>query len=211
MDDLIGRISKAIDDAKIANNTLFIVTSDNGADWKVEDKERYAHLANATWRGEKADVWDGGHRIPFIARWPGHIKPGSVNNHLGCLTDLMGTLAALTGAKLPENAGEDSYNLMPELLGPPAKPVREAIVHHSNGGMFAIREGTWKLELGLGSGGFSPPSTVEQAPGGPAGQLYDLSKDPEERYNLYQKRPEVVDRLATLLEKYKSQGYSRPR
>ena len=211
VDDLIGRISKAIDDAKIANNTLFIVTSDNGADWKVEDKERYAHLANATWRGEKADVWDGGHRIPFIARWPGHIKPGSVNNHLGCLTDLMGTLAALTGAKLPENAGEDSYNLLPELLGPPAKPVREAIVHHSNGGMFAIREGSWKLELGLGSGGFSPPSTVEQAPGGPAGQLYDLSKDPEERYNLYQQRPDVVDRLATLLEKYKSQGYSRPR
>ena len=210
VDDLLGRIVQALAEAKLADNTLLIFTSDNGADWKTEDRERYAHLANATWRGEKADVWDGGHRIPFLARWPRHIRPGSVNNHLGCLTDLMGTLAALTGVKLPDNAGEDSFNLLPELLGPPARAVRDSIVHHSNGGMFAIREGTWKLELGLGSGGFTAPVEVAQAPGGPAGQLYDLSKDPGENFNLYQKHPEVVDRLATLLEKYKESGHTRP-
>ena len=210
VDDMVGRVTGALEETKLSENTLFILTSDNGADWKPEDKARYAHLANAAWRGEKADIWDAGHRIPFLARWPGHIRPGTVNPELGCLTDLMSTAAAAVGAKLPNNAGEDSYNLLPALLGTTTRPVRDAVVHHSNGGMFGIRQGQWKLELGLGSGGFSPPASVEQAPGGPAGQLYDLAKDPGEQYNLYQKYPDVVDRLSTLLEKYKSQGYSRP-
>ncbi len=210
VDATLGRVLSVLEETKMAGNTLVVFTSDNGADWKLEDKARYAHLANATWRGEKADIWDGGHRIPFLARWPGHIRPGTVNNHLGCLTDLMATVAAITGQELPRNAGEDSYNLLPELLGMSAAPVRDAVVHHSHLGMFAIRQGQWKLELGLGSGGFSPPQRVEQAPGGPAGQLYDLSKDPEEHFNLYQQYPNIVDRLSSLLERYKRQGYSRP-
>ena len=210
VDDMLGRITQALDETRLSDNTLLVLASDNGADWKLEDKARYAHLANAAWRGEKADIWDGGHRIPFLARWPGHIRPGTVNNQLGCLTDLMSTVAAVVGGKVPSNAGEDSYNLLPALLGTNHGPIRDAIVHHSNQGMFGIRQGHWKLELGLGSGGFSPPEKVEPAPGGPAGQLYDLSKDPAERYNLYQKYPDVVDRLSSLLEKYKSQGYSRP-
>ena len=210
VDDMLGRITQALDETRLSDNTLLVLASDNGADWKLEDKARYAHLANAAWRGEKADIWDGGHRIPFLARWPGRIRPGTVNNELGCLTDLMSTVAAVVGAKVPSNAGEDSYNLLPALLGTNHGPIRDAIVHHSNQGMFGIRQGHWKLELGLGSGGFSPPEKVDPAPGGPAGQLYDLSKDPAERYNLYQKYPDVVDRLSSLLEKYKSQGYSRP-
>jgi arylsulfatase A len=210
VDDMLGRILGALDETKQSGNTLLVLTSDNGADWKLEDRARYAHLANAAWRGEKADIWEAGHRIPFLARWPGRIRPATVNNSLGCLTDLMSTLAAVVGAKLPENAGEDSYNLLPALLGTNTGPIRDAIVHHSSMGMFAIREGRWKLELGLGSGGFSPPQKADPAPGGPAGQLYDLSNDPGENYNVYQRYPEVVDRLSTLLEKYKTQGYSRP-
>ncbi len=210
VDDMLGRIMQALDQTNQSGNTLLVFTSDNGADWKIEDKARYAHRADGPWRGEKADIWDGGHRIPFLARWPGHIRPASVSNQLGCLTDFMSTAAGVTGVKLPRNAAEDSYDLLPALLGTATRPIRDAIVHHSNMGMFAIRQSNWKLELGLGSGGFSAPQTIEQAPGGPAGQLYDLSKDPDEKYNLYQKYPAVVDRLSTLLERYKKQGYSRP-
>jgi arylsulfatase A len=210
VDDMVGKILRAIEEARIGDHTLVVLTSDNGADWKLEDKARYAHLANATWRGEKADIWDGGHRIPFIARWPGHIRPNTVSTELGCLTDLLGTVAGLLGQTLPDSAGEDSYNLLPALLGTNSKPIREAIVHHSSEGMFAIRQGQWKLELGLGSGGFSPPQQVDPAPGGPVGQLYDLASDPAEQYNLYQKRPEIVDRLSSLLARYQRQGYSRP-
>ena len=106
--------------------------------------------------------------------------------------------------------GEDSYRPLPALSGRAARPIRDPVVHHSNGGMFGIRQGQWEAEVGLGSGGLSPLAGMEQAPGGPAGQLYDLSKDPGEQYNLYQIYSDVADRLSTLLEKYKSQGYSRP-
>ena len=206
VDDTLGQVLKAID----RRNTLVIFASDNGADWKMEDKARFAHRANANWRGEKADIWDAGHRIPFLARWPGRIPAGTVTAELGCLTDFMATAAAVTGAALPRTSAEDSYNLLPAMLGKQGPPIREAVVHHSNAGMFAIRQGSWKLELGLGSGGFTPPVHIDPAPGGPAGQLYDLEKDPAEEVNLYQQRPEVVARLTALLERYQTQGYSRP-
>jgi arylsulfatase A-like enzyme len=210
VDAMLGRVMQALDGSGLAQNTLFIFTSDNGADWKLEDLARYAHRANGDWRGEKADIWEGGHRIPFIARWPGHIRPNSVNKELGSLGDLMATAAAIVGTKLPDNAGEDSFNLLPALLGTNTKPVRDSMVQHSIDGMFSLRQDNWKLEQGLGSGGFSPPRTVEPAEGGPMGQLYDLSTDPGELHNLYQARPDVADRLATLLEKYKRQGHTRP-
>jgi Arylsulfatase A and related enzymes len=114
---MLGRVLHAIDENGLAGNTLVIFTSDNGADWKVEDKAKYAHRANANWRGEKADIWDGGHRIPFLARWPGKIKPDTVSGQLGCLTDLMATVAGIVNSPLPRNAGEDSFNLAPALLG----------------------------------------------------------------------------------------------
>ena len=101
VDDTVGQVMRALDQTGLADNTLLIVTSDNGADWKVEDKERFAHRANADWRGEKADIWDGGHRIPFLARWRGHIAPGSTSAELGCLIDLMGTVAEVVDYRLP--------------------------------------------------------------------------------------------------------------
>lgn len=210
VDDMVGRILQALAAKGLDKNTLVILTSDNGADWKLEDLARFAHRANANWRGEKADIWEAGHRIPFLARWPGRIRPGSVSKELGCLSDFMATAAAITGFALPDNAGEDSYNLLPALLEQNRNPIRPDIIHHSITGMFSLRQGNWKLEEGLGSGGFSPPQKVDPAPGGPKGQLYDLAADPGELHNLYQKRPDVVDRLATLLNRYKQQGHTRP-
>ena len=210
VDDTLGVIMKTLDETGLTGNTLVVFTSDNGADWKVEDKERFAHRANAKWRGEKADVWEGGHRIPFVARWPGRIRAGSTTNQLGCLTDLMATAAAITDQALPRTAGGDSYNLLPVLTGAAKSPVREAIIHHSVEGVFSVRQGNWKLELGLGSGGFSDPKTEEPKPGGPQGQLYDLAADPGELKNVWLERPDEVKRLTALLDAYKRQGYSRP-
>jgi arylsulfatase A-like enzyme len=186
-----------------------VVTSDNGADWKPEDIERYPHRANGDWKGEKADIWEAGHRIPFIARWPGHIPANTVCDETGSLTDLMGTLSALLHHPLPPDAGEDSFNLLPALLRQPHAPIRKTIIEQSNGGMYSIREGNWKLELGLGSGGFSEPREVTPAPGGVQGQLYDLASDPRELYNVWAQHPDIVDRLTKLLDTYKQSGHTR--
>ena len=209
VDDTLGRVLGALDETGQADNTLVVFTSDNGAHWTPEDKAAWPHRANANWRGMKADIWDAGHRIPFLARWHGKIKPGTVSNQLGCLTDLMAKAADIAGFKLPNNAAEDSYDLLPTLLGRARAPIRNAIVHHSHRGMFSIREKNWKLELGLGSGGFSTPVTLEPTPGGPEGQLYDLANDPAETNDVYLKHPNVVARLTALLDRYRNQGYSR--
>jgi arylsulfatase A-like enzyme len=209
-DAMLGRVMQTLQETGLAEDTLLIFTSDNGADWKPGDIDRYGHRANAEWRGEKADIWEAGHRIPFIARWPGHIRPGTVSEELGSLTDFMATTAAITGARLPRNAAEDSFNLLPALLGRKlAKPIRETIVDQSLDGMLTIREGKWKLEEGLGSGGFTAPIRVKAASEGPAGQLYDLESDPREMHNLYRKHPEIVEHLSNLLKMYQRQGYTR--
>ncbi|MBK9168408.1 MAG: arylsulfatase [Bryobacterales bacterium] len=211
VDESVGRVLRALDDLKLAGDTLFIFTSDNGAHWRPDDIEKWGHRANAPLRGQKADIWEGGHRIPFLARWPGRIRPGAASSEVTCLTDLLATAAAIVGAKLPDNAAEDSYNILPALEGKRGKPIREAVVHHSVSGMFSIRKGNWKLIEGLGSGGFSDPRTVEPKPGEAPGALYDLSRDLAETNNLYASRPDVVKELRALLERYKRQGYSRPR
>jgi arylsulfatase A-like enzyme len=173
--------------------------------------EIYGHYPNGDLRGIKADIWDGGHREPFIARWPGRIPAGTTNDELVCLTDLMATCAAIVGARLPDNAGEDSFNILPCLLGQKLnKPVRDDVVHHSLSGMFSIRQGKWKLILGRGSGGFTRPQKIEPNPGEPAGQLYNLDDDMAESKNLWSKHPEIVERLTKLLELYKQQGRTRP-
>jgi arylsulfatase A len=210
-DAMVGRVLQALNDAGFSENTLVIFASDNGAPWGPGEIKRYGHAANGPWRGQKADIWEGGHRVPFIARWPGKIKAGSVNDELICLVDLPATAAAVAGVKLPQDAAEDSYNLLPTLLqGQQKRAIREAVVHHSNDGTFAIRQGVWKLALGLGSRGFSEPREVKPREGEAQGQLYNLRDDPEERNNLWLKQPDVVARLAALLEKYQREGRSAP-
>lgn len=212
VDASVGRVLKALDESKLSGNTLLIFTSDNGAWWRPEDIDKRGHRANDGLRGQKADIWDGGHRVPFLARWPGHIAAGSTSKELIGLTDFLATVAAVVGAKLPEDAGEDSSNLLPVLLGERRdRLIHEAIVHHSSDGTFGIRQGPWKLALALGSHGFSTPRDIKPKPGEAKGQLYNLDDDPREQRNLWLEKPEVVARLTALLDKYKREGRSRPR
>jgi len=209
VDTMIGRVLDALKANDLLDNTIVVITSDNGADWKPEDIERYPHRANAEWRGEKADVWEAGHRIPFMVCWPDKVPANTVTDETASLTDLMGTLAAVLGFKLPDNAGEDSFNNLPIWLKQKHELVRKTIIDHSIDGMFTIREGPWKLELGLGSGGFSSPRTVEPAVDGIKGQLYNLADDPHEVYNLWTKRPDIVARLTKMLDADKASGHTR--
>lgn len=207
----VGQLLSTLDSLNLTDETLIMLTSDNGADWRETDKDQFDHLANAGFRGRKADIWEAGHRIPFIARWPGVIAPNTRTDALTSLTDLTATLAALLGRDLDEQTAEDSYNLLPVLQGQTLDaPIREAIVHHSLDGMFAIRKGEWKLILGRGSGGFTAPRRYTPQPDEPAGQLYNLAADPAETTNLYNERPALVAELTALLEQYQREGRSAP-
>ncbi|HNT88641.1 MAG TPA: arylsulfatase, partial [Candidatus Hydrogenedentes bacterium] len=170
------------------------------------------HHPSYHFRGHKADIFEGGHRIPFIARWPERVRAGALCNQTVCLTDLMATAAALVGRDLPEDAGEDSVSLLPVLLGKDAGPLREATVHHSINGSFAIRQGPWKLILCPDSGGWSDPRPGDPATRDlPPVQLYNLAEDVGERRNVQAEHPEIVERLTRLLERYVAEGRSAPR
>eukprot|EP00752_Nemacystus_decipiens_P015018 g13374.t1 len=204
----VGRVLAALDRNGIAENTIVVFTSDNGSHWPNGDIKKWGHDANNGWRGQKADIYEGGHRVPFLIRWPDGIKPGSVSDQTVCLTDLYATVAEIVGHPLADDECEDGISMLPIFKGVD-EPIREATVHHSLSGMFAIRRGDWKLVLGLGSGGFSQPRQAEPKEGGPLGQLYNLKDDPQEKNNLWQDKPEIVAELTALLEKYKAEGRSR--
>jgi arylsulfatase A-like enzyme len=209
----IGEVLQALERNGLANDTLVIATSDNGCSPEADFAElrKKGHDPSYVFRGMKSDIWDGGHHIPFIARWPGKVAAGTKSEQLICLGDLMATCAELLGAKLPDNAGEDSVSILPALLGKAAQPLREAVVHHSIDGRFAIRQGRWKLELCPGSGGWSKPGDVAATKQGlPPVQLYDLAADIGETHNVQAEHPEIVKRLANLLEKYVAEGRSTP-
>ena len=211
VDDSVGRIMAALEESGVADNTLVVFTSDNGAHWMVEDIEKWGHRANMDYRGQKADIHEGGHRVPFIVSWPGQIASNSRNERLTTLTDLYATLAEAAGADVGPDDAVDSETILPTLLGNEQGQVpRSPVVHHSVRGMFAIRDGDWKLVEGLGSGGFTKPASIEPEPGGPVGQLYNLASDPFEQVNLYLDRPDVVSRLAGILDKYRESDRSRP-
>lgn len=219
-DAIVGSILETLDRTEQAENTLFIFTSDNGGlyhywtpqesddvkNYRMNMRAKYVHQlehqGNAHLRGTKADIWEGGHRVPFVVRWPGKTPAGVVSDELIELTDLLATCAAMLDVKLPKGAGEDSQNILPALLTKkPADPVRTFAVHHSLWGAFAIRQGDWKLILQRGSGGFTFPRTIDpEKAGGPPGQLYNLARDPSETTNLWENHPEVVARLTQHLE-----------
>jgi arylsulfatase A-like enzyme len=206
----VGRVLEALERLGAAERTLIIFTSDNGPHPGTN-----GHASAGALRGLKSHIWEGGHRIPFIARWPGHIEPGSVVDEPICLTDLMATLAAITGADLPPEAGPDSVDLSPALFrrggaGPSRAPLREAVVSHSEDGTFAIRRSAWKLILdNRTSGGWMVPEGTPPVPGTP-GQLYDLAQDPGETRDLWAERPGIVAELTALLDKYGRDGRSVP-
>ncbi len=203
-DAVVGDITKTVDDAGLGDSTLIIVTSDNGCSARRANSsrlEKQGHFVSAQFRGSKADLWDGGHRIPFILRWPNGIKAGSQCDQTICLTDLMATAAELSEAEVPAGAGEDSVSFVPALKGEPIESTRKGVVHHSIDGHFAYREGNWKLLLARGSGGWTAPKEAAAIEAGdPVGQLYDMTKDPGETTNLYESHPEVVERLLKMLE-----------
>jgi len=211
VDVAIGSVLDALVSIGVDDDTLLIITSDNGAHWLQTDIEEYGHRANGELRGQKADIWEGGHRVPFLARWPGRVAAGSSSDETISLTDLLATFADIVDVTLPLEAGEDSYSLLPVLMSKPLDaPLREATVHQSYYDLFSIRQGPWKLILGLGSGGFTEPRSVEPASGEPQGQLYDLDEDPRETTNIYALHPDVVSRLEELLEQYRQSGRSAP-
>jgi arylsulfatase A-like enzyme len=214
IDDYVGQLMEKVEESGIAENTLIIFTSDNGCSPRAEFDELTAkgHDPSHVFRGHKADIYEGGHRVPFIARWPAVIPAGSRSEQVICTTDLMATCAEIVGYSLKDNEGEDSYSLMPLLKGEQMQtPLREATVHHSINGSFAIRQGGWKLIMCPGSGGWSDPRPdskgIEQLP---EIQLYKLGEDIGETNNLQADYPDKVVHLKRLLNRYIVRGRSTP-
>ena len=219
VDAIVGNIMLTLEQSGIAENTLVIFTSDNGS-IRIDGTEtggvgnsvlEHGHNPSYIFRGVKADVWEGGHRVPFFASWPGKITPGSMSSEIICHTDLFATCAAILGESLPGNAAEDSYDILPVLMGlEQEEPVREATVHLSGNGSFSIRQGSWKLEICPGSGGASMSPETAMRNNLPMMQLYNLENDIAEQNNLYNTYPDKVFELTSLLEEYVNKGRSTP-
>ena len=213
VDDIIGQITAALERHGAARNTILVFASDNGCSPMADFGElaEVGHRPSHVFRGHKADIYEGGHRIPLIVRWPDRIAGGSVGEQTVCLGDLLATMADILGDELPANAGEDSVSNLPVWVGQGVdKPVREATVHTSIDGSLSIRKGRWKLEMCAGSGGWSDPKPGEACEGLPPIQLYDLGADIGERENVQDQHPEVAAELRQLLAEYVRRGRSTP-
>jgi arylsulfatase A len=205
-DAVVGRVLDALEKSGAAENTLVIFTADNGCApyIGVKDLEQMGHYPSGPLRGYKADAWEGGHRVPFMVRWPGVVKPGSVCGQLVYQADLMRTFADVFSVKLPDNAGEDSFSLMPLLKGLD-KPIRENAVSASIGGIPGVRSGSWKYIPAPGSGGWGSGGDQSKPV-----QLYNLADDIGETKNLAAAMPEKVAEMKALLEKLITDGRSTP-
>lgn len=201
-DNVVGEVSAALQRIGATQNTLVIFTSDNGCSKAADiaDLARQGHIVSAHMRGSKADIWDGGHRIPFIVRWPQTVKAGTVCDQLICLTDLFATLADQRQADIPDGTCEDSVSFLPALHGQPITSSRAGVVHHSFSGHFAYRQGPWKLILARGSAGWTKPQEKDLDASVPKAQLYNLDADPGEVSNLYTAEPAIAQRLLKQLQ-----------
>ena len=208
VDHMIGRVLAALDEAKMADDTLVIFSSDNGPVWYENDVERFGHDSSGGLRGMKADAWECGHRMPFIVRWPGSVSAGTVSHRLICFTDLMATFGELVQTGLTQDAGPDSISFYKTLIGQ-SEPDRPTLVIKSGSGFMTARQGPWKLITQLGSGGFSKPSRITSDPKGPTGQLYNLDDDLGETNNLYDEKPGIVAKLSAELKRIQDSGSSR--
>ncbi len=215
VDSEIGKVLEAVEQSGEAENTLIVFASDNGPApfAELELLKDKGHHSSYIYRGHKADLFDGGHRIPCMVKWPAKLKPKTVDQTI-CLNDFMATFADITGYKLADDEGEDSFSLMPLLIDDTGRSFqREATVHHAAKGDFTIRKDEWKLLLSPGSGGWSYPrpgrddSILAQLP---KYQLYNMKTDPGEKNNLMNERPEIVEQLKEILLKYIADGRSTP-
>lgn len=221
VDATVGMVLEALDAAGEREHTLVIYTSDNGSFmFRLDDPEASdhtddetiqayrsdSHTANGIFRGTKADIWEGGHHVPFLARWPAEVAPGSEAAETICLTDFFATAADLVNADLPDEAAPDSFSLLPLLRGGTWSTPRAPVIHHSAAGMFAIRDGRWKLVLGNGSGGRETP---RGSPFERPYALFDLSADPAEKYDLIDRHPQVARDLEQRCLEIRDAGRSR--
>ena len=200
-DHVIGNILKCLDDQKLTDNTLVIFSSDNGCSRqaKIRQLRKLGHDVSAGYQGSKADIWDGGHRVPFIASWPNHIEPDSKCDQMIGLFDIFATIGDCLGVKVPTDSCEDSVSFFPAFKGEPIETDREGLIHHSISGHFAYRTKQWKLILARGSGGWSSPTEKQVPKDAPEGQLYRMDIDAQEQTNLYLSEPKkVADLLAKL-------------
>lgn len=219
VDWTVGEIMRAVRENGLWENTIIVFSSDNGSPARdganmsgdIGSVRRFGHFPSYIFRGIKADIYEGGHRVPFIVSWPGRVKAGTVNDQTVCLVDWMATCADVINTRLPQDAGEDSYSLLPLLLqSDPAKYARPYTIHHSIAGYFAIRKGNWKLIMGAGSGGWSAPRPGKEEEGLPPIQLYNLSTDAQEQHNAADERPDLVNQLRAQLEKCIRDGRTVP-
>jgi arylsulfatase A len=218
VDAMIGRVMATLEKLKLKDDTLIVFSSDNGPVWYAQDIETFGHRSAGPWNGMKGALTDAGHRMPFIASWPGKIEAGSSCDELICFADMMATMASLLGEKLPNDAGEDSFDISPLLRGEkPAQPIRNSMVHVNYGSYtLAIRDGDWKLILPSGvyavqDGTVTPDRIVETQGKGPNSQfqLYNLRADPSEATNVFTQEPDKARELFTALKADIALGRSR--
>ncbi|MCB1228759.1 MAG: arylsulfatase [Verrucomicrobiae bacterium] len=213
----VGRVMAALETAGMSDDTLILFTSDNGGLWHWWDfhadddggkipltprgdyVKQFGHQSNADWRGTKADIYEGGHRVPFLVRWPARVKGGQVSDALVELTDVFATVAELVGQSGEGTSGMDSFSFLPVLTGE-AETARPFSIHHSLRGMFALRKDDWKYIEGRASGGFTRPNILKPKPGEPEGQLYHLGGDPQEKANRWPQEPDRLTAMSQLLD-----------
>lgn len=215
VDYMVGRILETLKQNGIEENTILVFTADNGCSpaAKIEELQEKGHYPSYIYRGYKADLYEGGHRVPCVMQWPARIQHHTVDQVV-CLTDFMATFAAISGYQIKDNEAEDSYNILPLLLGPSeGKIIREAVVHHSINGEFSLRKGDWKLLLSPSSGGWSYPRPgrdtviINELP---KVQLYNLNTDPEEAKNVYSENLAITNELREIMIRYIREGRSTP-
>ncbi len=212
VDHHMGQLMGTLKEVGLDDNTLVIFTSDNGCspEANFDVLKQHGHDPSAGYRGHKADIYEGGHRVPFIARWPGHIDAGRTTKALACLTDIYSTLEAITGQPRQALGGEDGFSLLAVFQGKESSG-RDTLISHSIGGSFAVRQGSWKLCLAAGSGGWSEPREPEAKKQGlPSMQLYNLANDPAEEHNLVNDETDKVKMLLHLLDEQISNGRCTP-
>lgn len=214
-DWVVGQVLNALKEKGLEDNTIVIFSSDNGPEsyaWKRA--ENFDHFSMGDFRGLKRDVWEGGHHVPFLIKWPGEIEAGSVSDEVISQIDLMATLTEIAGAELPDHAAPDSYNILPVIKGDEySSPLREATVHNTYDNIWGIRKGDW-LYINSPTGGHRvPPDSFRELKGyigfNTEGLLFNMKVDPEQQDNLYDEYPEKIQELDTLLQAYRSSEYSK--